>query len=302
MALAKTIAASALMHALAIALVGVAALPAGDGAARGKEVFVQLLGGVAGSMPSGLSEQRGSPPASKAAREDAASSFSDVVKKSPARRPLKEKAPEKKRDSRKREAARKETVLKDKTVLSQATEKLPEKAPAAFEATDALRASPEAASEEGEEGGRSEGAPVPAEAQLPVASGVSGVAAGAGHGNETAGTSVRAQGGIGSFPPGVGAGGVPGGDRAGLIARIREAIERATTYPPLARRRRLEGTVLAAFFINEKGMPEEIRVLESSGYGILDREVVSIIERASPYPPLGESIEVPISFRLIKGN
>lgn len=298
MALAKTVAASALMHAFAIVLVGVAALPAGDGASRGKVVFVQLLGGAADSIPSGISKDTGPPAAlpaaGEAARKDAGAPFSKAMERRLARR--KGNAPEKMKAPEKKEAARKETVLKDKAVPDQAEEKLPEKTSAAFDAGNAARASSEAVSEGVGEEGHSEGASVPAEAlRIPLANEVSGVAGGGvGHGNATAGTSAQGREGIGSLSHGV------GGDRAGLIARIREAIERATIYPPLARRRRLEGTVLAAFFINDKGMPERIRVLESSGYGILDREVVSIIKRASPYPPLGENIEVPISFRLIE--
>lgn len=83
-----------------------------------------------------------------------------------------------------------------------------------------------------------------------------------------------------------------------LIGRIRAAIQEAVSYPSLARKRGLEGTVLAGFSIDEMGLPRDVRVLKSSGHGILDREVQRIIRRASPYPPLKGMIEVPVSFRL----
>jgi protein TonB len=99
-----------------------------------------------------------------------------------------------------------------------------------------------------------------------------------------------------SSPPGI------GGNEEDLVAEIREAIRRATSYPAPARERRIEGTVVAGFFINSTGMPEDIKVLISSGHTVLDKEVVRIIKRAAPYPPLGAAIEVPISFRLLKGE
>lgn len=83
-----------------------------------------------------------------------------------------------------------------------------------------------------------------------------------------------------------------------LIGRIRAAIQDAVFYPPLARKRGLEGTVLAVFSIDESGLPQDIKVLKGSGHGMLDREVKRIIERASPYPPIKGTIEVPVIFRL----
>jgi TonB family protein len=94
--------------------------------------------------------------------------------------------------------------------------------------------------------------------------------------------------------------GALGGYKENLIGQIREAIRKATLYPAFARQRRMEGTVVAGFFINGKGMPEDIRVIEGSGHRVLDREVVRIIKRAAPYPPLRAEIEVPISFRLLQ--
>ncbi|GAB4390936.1 MAG: hypothetical protein Kow0025_26350 [Thermodesulfovibrionales bacterium] len=91
-------------------------------------------------------------------------------------------------------------------------------------------------------------------------------------------------------------GGGPGPD---VMGQIREAIKKATTYPPSARRRRIEGSVLAGFYINGEGRPEGIRVIRSSGHEVLDRAVVRIIERASPFPPVRAHVEVPVSFKLL---
>lgn len=94
----------------------------------------------------------------------------------------------------------------------------------------------------------------------------------------------------------------PGFSRADLIGRIRRAIEAELTYPSLARRRKIEGTVVAGFSIDERGMPRDIEIVESSGFAVLDKEVVKIIRRASPYPYLPERVEVPVSFRLVEGR
>ncbi len=91
----------------------------------------------------------------------------------------------------------------------------------------------------------------------------------------------------------------PNGSSYELLRRIRDAIQRELTYPPLARKRRLEGTVVAGFTIDSRGEPHEIEIVESSGFSVLDREVVKIIERAAPYPYIPERVEVPVSFRLV---
>ncbi len=93
-----------------------------------------------------------------------------------------------------------------------------------------------------------------------------------------------------------------GPSKAELLSRIRRAIEEELTYPPLARRRRLEGTVLAGFAIDERGVPYDIEIVRSSGFSILDEEVVEIIRRAAPFPYIPERVEVPVSFRLVAGR
>jgi TonB family protein len=93
-----------------------------------------------------------------------------------------------------------------------------------------------------------------------------------------------------------------GGSRNEYLDRIRGLIQGAVRYPPLARKRRLEGEVLAGFSIDGGGAPRDIRVLRSSGHGILDRAVIRIIRRASPYPVTDATVEVPVVFRLRDGD
>jgi TonB family protein len=83
-----------------------------------------------------------------------------------------------------------------------------------------------------------------------------------------------------------------------LSTKIRELIERAKTYPALAKKRKQEGTVVTEFSINTQGLPENIRVVKSSGFSLLDAAARDTILKAAPFPPVRDRIEIPISFVL----
>lgn len=79
---------------------------------------------------------------------------------------------------------------------------------------------------------------------------------------------------------------------------IRAAIEKAKTYPFLARKKKIEGTVIAAFRINAKGYPQDINIKKSSGFEILDSAAMKIVTKAAPFPHVVEPVEIPITFRI----
>ncbi len=85
-----------------------------------------------------------------------------------------------------------------------------------------------------------------------------------------------------------------------IVNTIKAAIERAKSYPPLARKRGIEGTAAAEFTVNSRGYPENIRIVRSSGSDILDIAAKKTVLRASPFPAVNGSIEVPITFRIEK--
>lgn len=85
---------------------------------------------------------------------------------------------------------------------------------------------------------------------------------------------------------------------ADALKLISAAIERAKTYPSLARRRSIEGTVYVSFFIGAEGKAKEIRVVKSSAYKILDEATVKVIKDAAPYPQINDRVEVPVTYRL----
>lgn len=84
----------------------------------------------------------------------------------------------------------------------------------------------------------------------------------------------------------------------GITEIIGSAIERAKTYPLIARKRGIEGTVYVSFLISSNGKPREIEILKSSGFRILDRATVKVVEKAGPYPHIENRIEVPVAYKL----
>ncbi|MEA3493130.1 MAG: energy transducer TonB [Candidatus Margulisiibacteriota bacterium] len=92
------------------------------------------------------------------------------------------------------------------------------------------------------------------------------------------------------------------------FAEIRKRIEVAKKYPKLARERDFEGNSEIEFVILSNGKVQDIRLVNSSDYQILDNEALATIGRASPFPPIpeefGESrikITIPLVFELKGG-
>ncbi len=88
------------------------------------------------------------------------------------------------------------------------------------------------------------------------------------------------------------------GSDAALMKKIRDALQANLVYPYIARKRRIEGTVLMEFHINGRGMPEGIRVAKGSNYAVLDEAARETVLKTSPFPARDNIIEVPIRFSL----
>ncbi|GAB4535540.1 MAG: hypothetical protein Fur0020_03000 [Thermodesulfovibrionia bacterium] len=104
---------------------------------------------------------------------------------------------------------------------------------------------------------------------------------------------VEGDGGSGSMAP-------TSSSSLNTIELIKGLIENAKRYPALARKRGIEGTVHVSFRIDRDGKPYDIKVINASGFSILDNEAIEIIKRAGTFPHTDMVIEVPISFRLNK--
>jgi len=91
-----------------------------------------------------------------------------------------------------------------------------------------------------------------------------------------------------------------GGSGTPALGSIPEAIQRGVAYPPLARKMGWEGRVLISFRILPDGSVRDIRVVQGSGYAILDRNAVEAVRSASPFPRPQEATEIrtPVVYKL----
>ena len=86
---------------------------------------------------------------------------------------------------------------------------------------------------------------------------------------------------------------------------LKQKIESCRRYPRWAKNQGFEGITQLVFMVLSNGSAQDIKVVQSAGYKILDREAVLTVERASPFPPIPSTfnlsflkIEVEIVFRL----
>lgn len=67
---------------------------------------------------------------------------------------------------------------------------------------------------------------------------------------------------------------------------VKQKIESCRRYPHWAKERKLEGVSCLVFTLLSNGMVQDIKLIRSSGFGILDKEAVSTVKRASPFCPI----------------
>jgi len=69
---------------------------------------------------------------------------------------------------------------------------------------------------------------------------------------------------------------------------VRRKIQQARKYPRWAKKQEYEGTSFVAFTLLSNGMIEDVRIVHSSGFDLLDQEAISTVKRASPFKPIPE--------------
>ena len=81
---------------------------------------------------------------------------------------------------------------------------------------------------------------------------------------------------------------------------IMEDIQQGIVYPRMARRMGWEGTAVISFVVCETGAIEDIQIVESSGYSLLDENAVKTIKKTAPFPspPVRAVLVVPVTYRL----
>jgi protein TonB len=75
-------------------------------------------------------------------------------------------------------------------------------------------------------------------------------------------------------------------------------VQEAVVYPPLARRRGLEGVAHVQFAIGGDGRAAAVATVRSSGHAVLDRAAEQGARDAQGLPYVYGTVEVPVRFAL----
>ena len=96
------------------------------------------------------------------------------------------------------------------------------------------------------------------------------------------------------------------GDSSSYFSELIAWLNRYKDYPAAVKKRKQQGVVVVAFTINRAGEVLGADVQQSSGYPLLDRAALDMLDRASPLPPMPESLPrerlnlaVPVEYSLI---
>ncbi len=84
------------------------------------------------------------------------------------------------------------------------------------------------------------------------------------------------------------------------FAYIRDKILRNIRYPAMARRLGWQGRVLLSFIITLDGSIKEAKVMQGSGFEVLDKNVLETVKDTAPFPtpPVEARLVIPITYRL----
>ena len=70
------------------------------------------------------------------------------------------------------------------------------------------------------------------------------------------------------------------------LARLKRRIQREWSYPEEAQRLGLFGELLLVFTVNKEGSLLNLRLVQSSGFPLLDDEALRAVRAAAPFDPL----------------
>jgi len=73
---------------------------------------------------------------------------------------------------------------------------------------------------------------------------------------------------------------------------IKERIAGQWKYPQEARKKKLEGKLVALFSLNKEGSLTHVEITQSSSHEVLDREAERAIQSAAPFPPFPSTVTV----------
>ncbi len=73
---------------------------------------------------------------------------------------------------------------------------------------------------------------------------------------------------------------------------VKSRIEGVWKYPEAAKRSALQGRGLISFTIQRDGSLSELKLLTSSGYPVLDEEILKAIRAAAPFNPMADNMSI----------
>lgn len=84
------------------------------------------------------------------------------------------------------------------------------------------------------------------------------------------------------------------------FAYIRDTVLKNLSYPLIARKMGWTGKVMLSFFISHDGSVKGIKVTQSSGIDVLDKNAIEAVKKAAPFPrpPAEAEVVIPIMYRL----
>jgi TonB family protein len=75
-------------------------------------------------------------------------------------------------------------------------------------------------------------------------------------------------------------------------AMIRERLMAHWEYPGHARENLIEGKLLLLFTLTRSGQLKEMKILDPSGFPVLDKEALRTVQTSAPFPPFPGSVTV----------
>lgn len=85
------------------------------------------------------------------------------------------------------------------------------------------------------------------------------------------------------------------------FAYIRDTVMKNLSYPAAAKRMGWEGKAVVSFVISEDGYASDIKIVKSSGFGVLDRNAIETVKKSSPFPrpPARAELVMPIVYKIL---
>lgn len=88
--------------------------------------------------------------------------------------------------------------------------------------------------------------------------------------------------------------------RAENFAFIKKIIEENLSYPDRAQRLGWSGRVVVSFNVTQNGQVRDIKIMTSTGYELLDSNVIDTIKKVAPFPrpPIAVKLTIPFTYSL----